>query len=159
VPPNARQHQLNRSHKFSPLLRARSNISYSSYLLHFPLQLVLALAFSFGLVSVVAVRSWWMMIAFLAVLIPLSVFVYHFSKHRPRDAFDACGLRSRVSQTVLCATPDQLNGRSCCAAKGWVSIASASTLASAFVTCGVLRCACHCSCVSHASTTTNLSGF
>ena len=51
-------------------------ISYSSYLLHFPLQLALALVAVCGLLAPETIRSPLGMLAYIAVLIPLSLLVF-----------------------------------------------------------------------------------
>jgi peptidoglycan/LPS O-acetylase OafA/YrhL len=50
--------------------------SYASYLLHFPLQIVLALAVYLNIISIAGSRSTISLVAYIAVLIPLSVFVF-----------------------------------------------------------------------------------
>jgi peptidoglycan/LPS O-acetylase OafA/YrhL len=51
-------------------------VSYSSYLLHFPLQVVLAIAVYLKLISIAASQSAVALLVYFAVLIPLSVFVF-----------------------------------------------------------------------------------
>jgi peptidoglycan/LPS O-acetylase OafA/YrhL len=50
--------------------------SYSSYLLHFPLQIVLAIAVYLKIISVTGSQSTISLLTYIAVLIPLSVFVF-----------------------------------------------------------------------------------
>jgi peptidoglycan/LPS O-acetylase OafA/YrhL len=50
--------------------------SYSSYLLHFPLQLALAIAVYLNIISLAGSRSAICLVAYFAVLIPLSLFVF-----------------------------------------------------------------------------------
>jgi len=52
------------------------DISYSSYLLHFPLQLGIAILVYAQLLSIASVQSPWALIAFFAVLIPISAWAY-----------------------------------------------------------------------------------
>ena len=52
------------------------DISYSSYLIHFPLQLVFALAVSYGLISEDFYLSTASLILFFVILIPLSYFIF-----------------------------------------------------------------------------------
>lgn len=58
------------------------DVSYSSYLLHFPLQLLIVTVFACLNWSTDVFRQGWTLIAFYAVLIPLSVFVFR-SYERP----------------------------------------------------------------------------
>jgi peptidoglycan/LPS O-acetylase OafA/YrhL len=51
-------------------------ISYSSYLLHIPLQLVFAVTVAVGLLQADAVRSTPAMVIYFAILIPLSIMVF-----------------------------------------------------------------------------------
>ena len=53
-------------------------ISYSSYLLHFPLQLVLAVLVGAGLLTAQFARSGPCMALYMAILIPLSLFVFRW---------------------------------------------------------------------------------
>jgi peptidoglycan/LPS O-acetylase OafA/YrhL len=63
----------------SRALRLLGQISYSSYLLHFPLQLLIALACVHGVLSLGLVHSAAMLLAFFVILIPLSALAYaHF---------------------------------------------------------------------------------
>jgi peptidoglycan/LPS O-acetylase OafA/YrhL len=54
------------------------DISYSSYLLHFPLQLGMAILVYAQVLSIAAVHSPWALAAFFAVLLPLSAWTYVF---------------------------------------------------------------------------------
>jgi peptidoglycan/LPS O-acetylase OafA/YrhL len=60
----------------SRALRLLGQISYSSYLLHFPLQLLIALACVNGVLSLGLVHSAGMLLAFFVILIPLSALAY-----------------------------------------------------------------------------------
>jgi peptidoglycan/LPS O-acetylase OafA/YrhL len=51
-------------------------VSYSSYLLHFPLQVVLAIAVYLKIISATGSQSTIALVVYIAVLIPLSVFVF-----------------------------------------------------------------------------------
>jgi len=62
------------------------NISYSSYLLHFPLQLVFLLAVLFTGGSVTVFRSIWVFLVYFAILIPLSLASY-YQFERPMQDF------------------------------------------------------------------------
>jgi peptidoglycan/LPS O-acetylase OafA/YrhL len=51
-------------------------LSYSSYLLHFPLQLIFALTVAFGVVSADVVRSGPALVIYFLILIPMSILVF-----------------------------------------------------------------------------------
>ena len=51
-------------------------VSYSSYLVHFPLQLAVALLVEKNLLAASAMNSWMSLVAFYVVLIPLSWLTY-----------------------------------------------------------------------------------
>lgn len=62
------------------------DISYSSYLIHFPLQLVFALAVSYGLLSEVFYLSTVYLMLFFVILIPVSYFTF-LKFERPAQRF------------------------------------------------------------------------
>jgi peptidoglycan/LPS O-acetylase OafA/YrhL len=64
-------------------------ISYSSYLLHFPLQLVFALIAVTGLLSADAVRSPLGQLAYIGLLIPLSLLVFRLFEAPAQNALRA----------------------------------------------------------------------
>ena len=68
-------HENSSGHRYANLAWL-GEISYSTYLLHFPMQLALALLVAVGLVDVAAARSGPAMILFFAVLIAVSLFAF-----------------------------------------------------------------------------------
>lgn len=73
------------------------DISYSSYLIHFPLQLAAALCFAYGLMTPAAFFDKVTFLAFFAVLIPLSYAIHHFYE-RPAQHFIRKGMESLLTR-------------------------------------------------------------
>ena len=71
--------------------------SYSSYLLHFPLQLVLAIAVYLKIISVTGSQSTISLLAYLAVLIPLSIFVFRRFERPMQNRIRRIGRRPRLT--------------------------------------------------------------
>lgn len=67
-------------------LRWIGDISYSTYLIHFPLQLLFALIVSYLGLTTGAFYSPWALLAFFAVLIPLSLASFHYFERPVQDA-------------------------------------------------------------------------
>lgn len=89
----------------SRALRLLGQISYSSYLLHFPLQLLIALACVHGVLSLGLVHSAAMLLAFFVILIPLSALAYaHFEMPAQRALRRVLSRKTAAAPAVL-ATP------------------------------------------------------
>lgn len=72
-------------------------ISYSSYLIHFSLYLVIAVLYAYGVLSLSAVRSGWLQIAFMATLIALSAVVYSRFELPAQNALRRLGAKGGAS--------------------------------------------------------------
>jgi len=62
------------------------DISYSSYLIHFPLQILFVLVFSWIGLTNAAFYSPWALLAFFLVLIPMSLASFHFLERPAQKA-------------------------------------------------------------------------
>jgi peptidoglycan/LPS O-acetylase OafA/YrhL len=79
-------------------------LSYSSYLLHFPLQLAFALLVVTGLLQAEAVRSGAALLIYFAVLIPVSLLTFRHFEVRAQNALRAHWLSWRGPASVALAS-------------------------------------------------------
>jgi peptidoglycan/LPS O-acetylase OafA/YrhL len=91
------------THKFTRPIAFLGDISYSSYLLHFPLQLtvILAIVLLKGEYTIDLFNSPWMFLVFFAVLIALSLASFHWFEAPARQALRVTMLAKRVSLPPL----------------------------------------------------------
>ncbi len=81
------------------------DVSYSSYLLHFPLQLFFATLFAWLHWSTDIFRQGWTLVAFYLILIPLSVLVFRLYERPAQAALRKLLIRERPEQTPAAIAP------------------------------------------------------